>query len=48
MEAYIGVPPGPLSLHAFVPDFAVKAANLTRALTSGRLRMIQGIAQAAA
>jgi len=33
---------------AFVSNFAAKAANLTRALSAGRLRVIQGIALAAA
>jgi sarcosine/dimethylglycine N-methyltransferase len=38
--------PGPLGLDAFVPDFAVKAANLTDALADGRLRAVRGIARA--
>ena len=46
MEAFLSLPPSPLGLHAFVEDFARKAGNLTRALASGRLRAIQGIAQA--
>ncbi len=36
----------PLGLHAFVPGFAVKAANLTQGLASGRLRVIQAVAVA--
>jgi SAM-dependent methyltransferase len=36
----------PLGLHAFVPGFAVKAANLTQGLASGRLRVIQAVALA--
>jgi sarcosine/dimethylglycine N-methyltransferase len=47
MEAVLSRPAGPLGLHAFVSDFAAKAANLTRGLSSGRLRAIQGIARAA-
>jgi SAM-dependent methyltransferase len=38
---------GAPGLHAFVPDFAAKAGNLTAALASGRLRVIQAIAAAA-
>lgn len=44
MQAVLAQPPAPLGLHAFVPDFAVKAANLTRGLASGRLRVIQAVA----
>jgi SAM-dependent methyltransferase len=36
----------PLGLHAFVPGFAAKAANLTQGLASGRLRVIQAVALA--
>jgi sarcosine/dimethylglycine N-methyltransferase len=46
MEAVISRPPEPLGLHAFVPGFAAKAANLTRGLAAGQLRVIQGIARA--
>jgi sarcosine/dimethylglycine N-methyltransferase len=46
MEAVLSRPPAPLGLHAFVPDFAVKAANLTRGLAAGRLRAIQALARA--
>jgi sarcosine/dimethylglycine N-methyltransferase len=48
MEAVLSLPPSPLGLHAFVEDFTEKAQNLTRGLASGRLRVIQGIAQAVA
>ncbi|MET9492136.1 class I SAM-dependent methyltransferase [Nocardia sp. NPDC006630] len=48
MQAILALPPTPLGLHAFVTDFARKAANLTRALTDGRLRVIQGVARAVA
>ena len=48
MQGRLKQPPGPLGLHAFVTDFGRKAANLTRALTDGRLRAIQGVALAAA
>src|ERR1700722_13347616 len=47
MQAVIAGPAGPLGLHAFVPDFAAKAGNLTRALAAGRLRVIQASAVAA-
>jgi SAM-dependent methyltransferase len=46
MRAVLSRPPAPLGLHAFVPGFAVKAANLTRGLASGRLRVIQAVALA--
>jgi SAM-dependent methyltransferase len=46
MQAVLSQPPAPLGLQAFVPDFAVKAANLTRGLASGRLRVIQAVALA--
>ncbi len=48
MRALLSQPPAPLGLHAFVPDFAVKAANLTEALADGRLRVIEGLAVAGA
>jgi sarcosine/dimethylglycine N-methyltransferase len=47
MEKLLAAPVGPLGLHAFVDNFAEKADNLTRGLSSGRLRVIQGIAHAA-
>jgi SAM-dependent methyltransferase len=47
MRAVLARPVEPLGLHAFVPDFAAKAGNLTAALASGRLRVIQAIAVAA-
>jgi SAM-dependent methyltransferase len=43
MRAVLSRPPAPLGLHAFVPDFAVKAANLTKGLGAGRLRVIQAV-----
>jgi len=46
MQTFLTLPPNPLGLHAFVPDFEQKAQNLTRALADGRLRAIQGIARA--
>ena len=46
MQTMLALPPGLLGLHAFVPDFAEKAKNLTNALTDGRLRVIQGVAEA--
>jgi sarcosine/dimethylglycine N-methyltransferase len=48
MEALLSLPPSPLGLHAFVECFTQKATNLTRGLSSGRLRVIQGIARAIA
>ena len=48
MQALLSLPPQPLGLHAFVPDFATKAENLTVALSDGRLKVIQGIARAGA
>ena len=47
MRAFIARPADPLGLHNFVADFAVKAANLTAALSAGRLRAIQAIARPA-
>ncbi len=44
MESLLAVPPGPLGLHAFIPHFAEKVTNLTRGLSDGRLRAIQGVA----
>jgi SAM-dependent methyltransferase len=44
MRAVLSRPPAPLGLHAFVPNFAAKAENLTRGLASGRLRVIQAVA----
>ena len=38
MRAVISRPAEPLGLQAFVPDFAAKAANLTRGLAAGHLR----------
>jgi sarcosine/dimethylglycine N-methyltransferase len=46
MQMVLGLPPNPLGLHAFVPDFAEKARNLTAALADGRLRAIQAVARA--
>ena len=46
MQTILTLPPGLLGLHTFVPDFAEKAKNLTIALTDGRLRVIQGVAEA--
>jgi sarcosine/dimethylglycine N-methyltransferase len=46
MQTFLSLPPNPLGLHAFVTEFAAKAANLTAALTDGRLRAIQGVARA--
>ena len=45
MQAVLTLPWSPLGLHAFVPDFARKAGNLTAALADGRLRAVQGLAR---
>jgi sarcosine/dimethylglycine N-methyltransferase len=47
MQTVLRLPPSPIGLHAFVPGFAAKAANLTAALADGTLRTIQGLARAA-
>jgi sarcosine/dimethylglycine N-methyltransferase len=46
MQALLTLPPSPIGLQAFVPDFESKAGNLTTALADGRLRAIQGLARA--
>jgi SAM-dependent methyltransferase len=46
MQMVLNLPPNPLGLHAFVPQFAAKAHNLTQGLADGRLQAIQGIARA--
>jgi SAM-dependent methyltransferase len=46
MQTLLTLPPSPIGLQAFVPDFTSKAKNLTAALADGRLRAIQGIARA--
>src|ERR1700756_4868717 len=48
MQTLLTLPPSPLGLHAFVEDFEQKALNLTHALADGRLRVVQGVAQAIA
>jgi ubiquinone/menaquinone biosynthesis C-methylase UbiE len=46
MQMLSTLPPSPVGLQAFVPDFAEKAKNLTAALADGRLCVIQGVARA--
>jgi SAM-dependent methyltransferase len=46
MQTLLTLPPSPIGLRAFVPDFESKARNLTAALADGRLHAIQGLAQA--
>jgi ubiquinone/menaquinone biosynthesis C-methylase UbiE len=46
MQTMLTLPPSPLGLHAFVPNFATKAQNLTKGLADGRLRAVQGVARA--
>jgi sarcosine/dimethylglycine N-methyltransferase len=48
IETLLSLPASPLGLHAFVEDLAEKARNLTRGLSSGRRRVIQGIPHAVA
>ena len=47
MQAMLAQPASPLGLHAFVTDFQRKVENLTRALSEGRLRVIQAVVRAA-
>jgi sarcosine/dimethylglycine N-methyltransferase len=47
MRTLLTLPPSPIGLQAFVPNFESKARNLTTALADGRLRAVQGIARAA-
>jgi sarcosine/dimethylglycine N-methyltransferase len=46
MQTLLTLPPSPIGLRAFVPNFESKAQNLTAALADGRLRAIQGLARA--
>jgi sarcosine/dimethylglycine N-methyltransferase len=46
MQTLLRLPPNPIGLQAFVPNFELKAQNLTAALADGRLRAIQGLARA--
>jgi sarcosine/dimethylglycine N-methyltransferase len=46
MQALLMLPPSPIGLQAFVPNFESKAKNLTAALADGRLRAIQSLARA--
>ena len=46
MQTLLTLPPSPIGLSAFVPDFESKAKNLTAALADGRLRAVQGLARA--
>lgn len=46
MRAILAMPPNPLGLHVFNPNFPEKLKNLTTALTDGRLRAIQCLARA--
>ncbi|GAA1148281.1 class I SAM-dependent methyltransferase [Kribbella jejuensis] len=45
MRTIQSLPPSPLGLQAFVPDFRQRAKNLTEALVDGRLRAIQAVAK---
>jgi sarcosine/dimethylglycine N-methyltransferase len=46
MRSLLTLPPSPIGLQAFVPNFETKAGNLTAALADGRLRAVQGVARA--
>ena len=46
MQTLLTLPPSPIGLQAFVPDFERKANNLTAALADARLRAVQGVARA--
>jgi sarcosine/dimethylglycine N-methyltransferase len=46
MQTLLTLPPSPIGLQAFVPNFESKAKNLTAALADGRLRAVQGLARA--
>ena len=46
MQTLLALPPSPIGLQVFVPNFESKAHNLTAALADGRLRAIQGTARA--
>ncbi|WP_406055545.1 methyltransferase domain-containing protein [Kribbella sp. NBC_00889] len=46
MRAMQSLPPNPLGLHAFVPNFRDRVKNLTEGLSDGRLRAIQAVARA--
>jgi sarcosine/dimethylglycine N-methyltransferase len=40
MQPLLTLPPSPIGLQAFVPDFQAKAKNLTAALADGLLRAV--------
>jgi ubiquinone/menaquinone biosynthesis C-methylase UbiE len=46
MRMVQSLPPSPLGLHAFVPDFRERVKNLTEGLSDGRLHAIQAVARA--
>lgn len=48
MQAVLAQPANPLGLHAFVSDFERKVENLTRALSDGRLRVVQAVVRRSA
>jgi hypothetical protein len=48
MEGFLSAPRRPLGLHTFVENFVEKVGNLTRGLSDGSLRVIQGVARATA
>ncbi|MGW5229345.1 class I SAM-dependent methyltransferase [Nocardia niigatensis] len=46
MRVVLAAPPNPVGLQSFVPNFAEKIENLTRALADGRLRAVRAVARA--
>ncbi|WP_405492270.1 class I SAM-dependent methyltransferase [Nocardia sp. NBC_00511] len=46
MRTVLSMPPNPLGLHAFVPEFRTRAEHLTSALGDGRLRAVRAVAVA--
>ncbi|MBU3061244.1 class I SAM-dependent methyltransferase [Nocardia sp. NEAU-G5] len=46
MRMVQALPPNPLGLHAFVPDFGTRIENLINALADGRVRAVRAIARA--
>lgn len=43
MDALLAAPPSPLGLQVFVPDLAVKAANMAENLRENRTRLVQAV-----
>jgi len=43
LRGFLAAPPQPLGLHVFVPDFAVKVANLVENLAQDRARLVRAV-----